>query len=1079
MSYNKQIWNGYNNNLTIEDNIRRYAVVIPQFMNHIEDGIVELDRKSFDKISISYIDPDGEPCGKVEDNILYMEIPMSPKGEKGEPGEKGDPGERGLQGVNGLDGSCVGISVSEPINNTISIDDVKSVTNVRDSFIAPSGKIYIIAAVGQNAYSVVDTNIILRGGNDGIDGEKGEKGEQGETGADGKSAYQVAVDNGFEGTEIEWVESLKGKPGADGTDGNDGIDGKSAYDIAVEQGYVGTKSEWVESLKGRDGSNGKSNYDIAVDNGFEGTEEEWIASLKGIKGDPGEKGKQGEPGLPGMRGESAYDLAVVNGFEGTEEEWIASLKGNRGETGEQGIPGDQGEKGEQGETGADGKSAYQVAIDNGFTGTEEEWLTSLKGDKGDQGDIGPVGTKGDDGPEGKSAYQVAVDNGFEGTEEEWIASLQDKASQYSDLSRSYAEGTGGLVRPTDATDNSKYYSELAAVLIAEAEKLLDKAQKIVVAATVGLLVPSGTVSFADLPTEPRVGQLFNIADDFTTDDRFVEGAGNFYKAGANIYWAEEGKWDIMVGVQVTGVKGNKETIYRMGNVNITPDNIGAVNIEGGNISDTIVNFQQATERTNITPGDTMSTVAGKVSKMNTDLETNLFNDLKGPVQEQINGQRIFTKTKMLSAEGWYRIFEFTMNNSISSSADVGITGDSFLLQLSRNYNNNVTESAQVAISLAYNKQCDYEILSIAKSADVIDQIRITYSEETASGFLEIHYSVSVANAVSYRIMHECFVHDDDIARAINFDLATENEEVVSTFVLSEANSRRTDVKNGIRNIVTGDINIDDYFDSAHIGSWAHYDGVVSGLPGNINGIGAWDTSYSIGDGDPNYMRQIYFPYNDSKFAMREKRGKNTQPSEWQVFYSGNVTYVTPRTNPEGINIHTENMEPGTYWIIKAKNISGLPNSNIAYGYLCCYGGMKRLVTYPTNIEYVTMRVNGTWTDWEMVGGCEQVNIYNSSYINVYNDDIYAVRYGKILNFSAIYTIAKQIESNEYIIYLPEGYTAAKSMQFVAPGQLRSGESRNHVLYITKNDRIIKSNGALEKKSDYEYFRLNAWLWVNH
>lgn len=38
-------------------------------------------------------------------------------------------------------------------------------------------------------------------------------------GADGKSAYEVAVDNGFVGTEAEWLASLKGDPGADGADG--------------------------------------------------------------------------------------------------------------------------------------------------------------------------------------------------------------------------------------------------------------------------------------------------------------------------------------------------------------------------------------------------------------------------------------------------------------------------------------------------------------------------------------------------------------------------------------------------------------------------------------------------------------------------------------------------------------------------------------------------------------------------------------------------------------------------------------------------------------------------------------------
>lgn len=39
----------------------------------------------------------------------------------------------------------------------------------------------------------------------------------------------------------------------------------------------------------------------------------------------------------------------------------------------------------------DGKSAYEIAVENGFSGTEEEWLESLKGDKGDKGDTGATG----------------------------------------------------------------------------------------------------------------------------------------------------------------------------------------------------------------------------------------------------------------------------------------------------------------------------------------------------------------------------------------------------------------------------------------------------------------------------------------------------------------------------------------------------------------------------------------------------------------------------------------------------------------------------------------------------------------
>lgn len=57
--------------------------------------------------------------------------------------------------------------------------------------------------------------------------------------------------------------------------------------------------------------------------------------------------------------------------------------------------------------GDDGKSAYQVAVDNGFEGSEPEWLVSLKGDKGtpgakgDKGDPGTPGAKGDKGDKGE------------------------------------------------------------------------------------------------------------------------------------------------------------------------------------------------------------------------------------------------------------------------------------------------------------------------------------------------------------------------------------------------------------------------------------------------------------------------------------------------------------------------------------------------------------------------------------------------------------------------------------------------------------------------------------------------------
>ena len=62
---------------------------------------------------------------------------------------------------------------------------------------------------------------------------------------------------------------------------------------------------------------------------------------------------------------------------------------------------------ENGENGQDGKSAFQIAVDNGFGGTEKEWLESLQGEKGEKGETGLNGKDGADGQNGKDGIGVA------------------------------------------------------------------------------------------------------------------------------------------------------------------------------------------------------------------------------------------------------------------------------------------------------------------------------------------------------------------------------------------------------------------------------------------------------------------------------------------------------------------------------------------------------------------------------------------------------------------------------------------------------------------------------------------------
>ena len=121
-------------------------------------------------------------------------------------------------------------------------------------------------------------------------------------------------------------------------------------------------------------------------------------------------------GVDGTNGLSAYGIALNEGFEGSVSAWLASLKGTDGTVSFDSLTPEQIEslKGENGIgiDGNDGLSAYQVAVENGYIGTEIEWLTSLNG------------TDGIDGNDGLSAYQVAVENGYTGTEEEWLVSLK-------------------------------------------------------------------------------------------------------------------------------------------------------------------------------------------------------------------------------------------------------------------------------------------------------------------------------------------------------------------------------------------------------------------------------------------------------------------------------------------------------------------------------------------------------------------------------------------------------------------------------------------------------------------------------
>lgn len=136
-------------------------------------------------------------------------------------------------------------------------------------------------------------------------------------------------------------------------------------------------------------------------------------------------------------------LPALKGEKGTDgKEWKSGTPGRDGRDGKDGINWQDGKDGKDGQPGENGKSAYEQAVENGFTGTLEDWLQSLKwkdGKDGKPGEAGRDGRPGDPGPRGvgvmgpsgASAYQIAVQNGYVGTEIQWLQENENLIIAYS------------------------------------------------------------------------------------------------------------------------------------------------------------------------------------------------------------------------------------------------------------------------------------------------------------------------------------------------------------------------------------------------------------------------------------------------------------------------------------------------------------------------------------------------------------------------------------------------------------------------------------------------------------------------
>lgn len=181
------------------------------------------------------------------------------------------------------------------------------------------------------------------------------KGADGADGADGKSAYEIAVDGGFDGDEAAWLASLKGADGKDGADGaqgepgkdgSDGADGKTPY---IQDGYwyidgtnTNVRAEGVDGKNGTDGTNGTNGTDGT--NGQDGEDGVGIQSVVQTTTSTADGG------------ENVITITLTNGAKST----FTVKNGSKGSTGDAGADGKDGSNGTNGTNGKDGTDGVGI-----------------------------------------------------------------------------------------------------------------------------------------------------------------------------------------------------------------------------------------------------------------------------------------------------------------------------------------------------------------------------------------------------------------------------------------------------------------------------------------------------------------------------------------------------------------------------------------------------------------------------------------------------------------------------------------------------------------------------------------------
>ena len=307
----------------------------------------------------------GKDIVEDDDGTKYKLIP-GPQGDKGETGARGEKGEKGdmsiitLNKENGhwmIDGVDTEVSAIGPKGDKVSvtIDPITKhwVIDGEDTNVVAEGKdgktpeIKIDPVTKRWIIDGIDTNIV----SEGVKGDKGEK-------------TLVTIDPATKHWMIDGVDT---NVLAEGVKGDTGAEARLSIDPETKHFIINGVDSGVraEGVKGIDG--------VTPEISINEVSKNWIIN-----------GHDTEIKAEGAKGEKGEKTLVT--IDPNTKHWLID-----------GVDTNVLAEGVKGKDGVDGKSAFDIATEKGFTGSKDEWLESLKG------------AKGVDGHDGRSANNLEVD----------------------------------------------------------------------------------------------------------------------------------------------------------------------------------------------------------------------------------------------------------------------------------------------------------------------------------------------------------------------------------------------------------------------------------------------------------------------------------------------------------------------------------------------------------------------------------------------------------------------------------------------------------------------------------------------